>query len=79
MAGVAAAPPQVEQKLLHSGNFPERAIGNLGSFSDFALNIRAILPLIYGYPKRGLLMVRNPFRIGVPKHGTAYLPNVNKR
>ena len=36
-------PPQLSRNLLHSVNFPERTIGNLGSFSDFALLIWAEL------------------------------------
>ena len=35
------SPPELGGNLLHSGNFPERTIGNSGNFSDFALPIRA--------------------------------------
>ena len=42
VAGWAATPlPKLGRNLLHSGNFSERIIGNLGNFSDFALLIRA--------------------------------------
>ena len=43
--GVAGGlqPPWLSRNLLHSGNFPEKTIGNLGRFSDFALLIRAEL------------------------------------
>ena len=36
-------PPYLSRNLLHSGSFHERTIGNFGSFSDFALPIRAEL------------------------------------
>ena len=35
--------PLLSRNLLDSGNFPERTMGNLGSFSDFALIIRVEL------------------------------------
>ena len=39
--GCREGSPQLSRNLLHSGNFPERTIGHMGSFSDFALLIRA--------------------------------------
>ena len=35
------SPFQLGRNLLHSGNFPERTIGNSSNFSDFPLLIRA--------------------------------------
>ena len=36
--GVAGGmqPPYLSRNLLHSGNFPERTVGNVGSFTDYA-------------------------------------------
>ena len=39
--GGGCSPFKLGRNLLHSGNFPERTIGNSSNFSDFPLLIRA--------------------------------------